>query len=257
MLSFQPPTPFAVESPLACLARIGDYRLTPDFFLNEEKYRELPGVGATAYTAQEIAAGVEALVGQLADTTSRLLKRYEGKVQFVGLRNGCQPFQAAICEHLAERFRYREQPSLLELSVASYSHENQKTGQFRIETPMGFNPQEHIAGHAVVLIDDIFDTGETIQGVSKYLDEQGATEVKTVVMIQRFAEAHYRERGIALPDFSAICHQEALNGGKALAGLYPLGRIPSGKPESWFIGMGMDNRGDNRYRRSQDLYYTT
>ncbi len=85
----------------------------------------------------------------------------------------------------------------------------------------GFNP----AGRSLLLIDDICDTGRTLESLSAYFMAQGADEVRTAVLIKRDLPHESFN-----PDYVGFSH----------------------KGEEWFVGYGMDDM--RRFRNLPSIY---
>lgn len=58
-------------------------------------------------------------------------------------------------------------------------------------------PPAEVAGRSVVLVDDIFDAGITLEFVADYCHRQGAREVQTLVLVRK---RHARPVGGLVPD---------------------------------------------------------
>ena len=80
-------------------------------------------------------------------------------------------------------------------------------------------------GRAVLLIDEICDSGKTLQAISTRIVEEGAMEIKTVVLINR----HLRGKEVK-PDWAAFTDDG---------------------PE-WFVGFGLDDQ--TRNSNLSDIY---
>lgn len=81
-------------------------------------------------------------------------------------------------------------------------------------------PSTHIKDQIVVLVDDIFDEGVTLFEVKKYCLEQGAKEVKTVVLLNK---EHNRKVHDFSPDYIGLSI-----------------------PDSYVFGYGLDYEGLHR-----------
>jgi hypoxanthine phosphoribosyltransferase len=80
-------------------------------------------------------------------------------------------------------------------------------------------------GRSVLLVDDICDSGRTLQALKKALEERGALEVKSVVLIKRIVEGQ--------------CFDPDWNGFE-----YP--------GNEWFVGYGMED--NERFRNLKSIY---
>ena len=88
-------------------------------------------------------------------------------------------------------------------------------------------PQSDLAGKTVVVVDDIFDAGLTLQAVAQRCRQEGAAAVYTAVMLVKDTE---RDAGIPDPDF--------------VTGLTV--------PDRYVFGCGMDYHG--RWRHLLSVY---
>lgn len=84
----------------------------------------------------------------------------------------------------------------------------------------------HVLGRPVLLVDDICETGRTLGRLEQYCREQGATEVRTAVLIERIAV-----KKAFSPAWAAFPYQG----------------------DEWFVGYGMDDR--NHFANLADVYH--
>ncbi len=82
-----------------------------------------------------------------------------------------------------------------------------------------------VSGRALLLVDDICDSGRTLKVLKEHLLEKGASEVRSAVLIRRIHDASVFE-----PDWSAF-HYDGLE---------------------WFVGYGMEDQ--NRWTNLPDIY---
>ncbi len=100
---------------------------------------------------------------------------------------------------LSDLMRQLQMPVHLELVRAkSYRGEATRPGQLDIDL-WGLSDDE-IRGRRVLLVDDIFDTGRTVEALTKRLLAHGASDVKTVV----FLEKPDRRETEMLPDYVGL-----------------------------------------------------
>ena len=95
-------------------------------------------------------------------------------------------------------------------SCSSYGDSKESSGEVKI-TGLSCD----VSGKRVLVIDDIYDTGLTIESVSSRLYHMGASEVRSCTFARRANRAGKR------PDFSALVVE----------------------PDAWLIGYGMDDAG--------------
>jgi len=106
------------------------------------------------------------------------------------------------------------------LRISSYQG-GMKSGDLRILSGLTWN----IAGRQVVIVDDILDSGKTISFCERYLKDQGAAEVRCVLLL---AKERARDCGIEDP------------------------YIGFAIPDRFVIGYGLD--WDGRYRHLPEIY---
>lgn len=88
-------------------------------------------------------------------------------------------------------------------------------------------PSMPLTGARVLLMDDIFDEGKTLEALDLWAREQGASEVYSAVMINKI---HARKPAAFTPDFSA-----------------------ANAPDEYVFGMGMDYQG--AWRNASGIWY--
>ena len=113
------------------------------------------------------------IVGAISKMADRIRRDMEGKNPlFVGILNGAYLFTAELMSRL---------PANWELTFAAYSsyHGTESSGAVQEILPV----RSEMKGRPVVLLEDIIDTGLTMQYVKKRLHEQGATDVRLATML--------------------------------------------------------------------------
>ncbi|MFK7909186.1 MAG: hypoxanthine phosphoribosyltransferase [Akkermansiaceae bacterium] len=73
------------------------------------------------------------------------------------------------------------------LNVASYHGGTESSGAVSFLD----RTMPDVSGKSILLLDDILDTGRTLDAVMKKLDEQGASEVKTCVLLTKDIERDF------------------------------------------------------------------
>jgi hypoxanthine phosphoribosyltransferase len=98
------------------------------------------------------------------------------------------------------------------VKASSYGYGTSSTG--RVTLPWGL--PEEVKGRSIVLIDDILDTGLTLQVLREQLLEAGASDVKTCVLLRKASASHRSADyvGFDIPDHFVIGY------GLDLAGLH-------------------------------------
>lgn len=121
----------------------------------------------TVISADELRTGVASLA-------RRLEARYLGQpVTIVGLLNGSLMFLADLVRELRIPVEYDT------LRVSAYQGEATTAGEVRIE--VGQVPP--VQGRHLLLLDDILDTGATLQAVTELARGWGALSVRTAVLL--------------------------------------------------------------------------
>ena len=100
------------------------------------------------------------------------------KLLLLGLLKGCQPFLADLCRELS---RYQLSLAIEYLQVNSYIG-TASSGQVAIRQAL---PDSLWQGCDVIVVDDIFDTGQTLKSVVAHLREKGAEKIKTCVLLRK------------------------------------------------------------------------
>ena len=86
------------------------------------------------------------------------------------------------------------------ISISSYGSRDVSSGNVVLET----RPRIDLAGKDVLHVDDILDTGRSLQAVSRWLAEQGASRVRACVLLdkpsRRMVEVDADFCGFEVPD---------------------------------------------------------
>ena len=156
-------------------------------------------------TQEEIAQRIDQLAARLAKTVGT-------DWVLVALMDGALVFAADLLRAL---HRQGVNPEFENMTLSSYGDDIQSAGEVKVEKGL----TRDVSGRSVLIVDDVFETGLTLQTAAQMMSEAGATEVKTCV----FAQKTGYNGDIALPDFSAW-----------------------DAPDAFLVGYGMDFKG--RYR---------
>ncbi len=124
----------------------------------------------------------EAISARIRELGEKLTRDYQGKpLTCITVLNGAIFFAADLIREI------RLPLQMDSLAAASYSGEH-STGKLTFRSRLKLP----VRGRHVLLIDDILDTGLTLKQVSGYLQEQGAADVRTCVLLDKKAP---RDRG--------------------------------------------------------------
>jgi hypoxanthine phosphoribosyltransferase len=132
---------------------------------------------------KDIAARVEELAAQIAPLI-------DDETVCVCLLTGGLWFAADLMRALARQDRH---PLFDALWLSSYGHGRKSEGQVILRTGL----QHEVAGRKVLLVDDVFDTGLSLQAAVKVARDAGAAEVLTAV----FASKPWPKPRALTPDF--------------------------------------------------------
>ena len=175
---------------------------------------EIPKNFVIAYSKAEIAKRV----GELALEIAPWIRQWEEKtgepILAVCILRGAAFFFADLL---------RAFPRSVETSfLRTWAYTDESHQRSTVEVAADTLP---IAGRAVLLVDEICDSGSTLQKLESMFLSQGAKEVKAAVAISRLVvEPKYRAQWTAFE--------------------YP--------GAEWFVGYGMDS--SNRFRNAPDIY---
>ncbi len=131
---------------------------------------EVPGV-RLLFTEAEIAARIEELASEIA---AELPETFT----LVGLLKGSFILVADLARALS---RQGLAPRIEFFRLASYGDARESSGRVSLVGA----PPGGLAGRKVLLVDDILDTGRTLQTAVGLLKEAGAAEVRTCVLLDK------------------------------------------------------------------------
>lgn len=154
---------------------------------------------------EEISRRVDRLAGNLASVIS-------SEWIIVALMDGALIFAADLLRAL---YKQGVNPEFENITLSSYGDDIQSAGEVKVEKGL----TRDVTGRRVLIVDDVFETGLTLQTAVQMMRSAGAIDVKTCVFAQK---SGYNE-DIPLPDFSAW-----------------------DAPDDFLVGYGMDFKG--RYR---------
>lgn len=122
----------------------------------------------------------EEIAGIIVDLAEQIAGDFSGRrLQLLGLLKGCQPFMADLSRSL---FRLGVPLTMDYLRAKSYV--GQQSGG-TVALPAQYVLEDLLPTEPVLLIDDIFDTGETTRQVSALLRERGVSSIKVCVLLQK------------------------------------------------------------------------
>ena len=119
------------------------------------------------------------LMARVEDLAGRLAPRLEaGEWTAVSILIGATPFTSDLMKALARRDIH---PVLDVMWLESYRDASESSGRVVVRADIARN----VEGRGVLLIDDVFDTGRTLDFAKQHLLAKGAREVITVALTQK------------------------------------------------------------------------
>ncbi len=152
---------------------------------------------------------LQAEIGKLADT---LAPRLQGDWTIVSILIGATPFTADLMKALARRDIH---PMLDVIWLESYRDARESSGRVVVRADLA----RPVKDRGVLLLDDVFDTGRTLDFAKRHLLAKGAREVITCALTQK----PWAPRGEDGVDYCAI-----------------------DAPGRYLVGYGMDDAGKYR-----------
>jgi len=122
------------------------------------------------FTPDEINGRVRELgvaISDYYDSTPELL--------VIGLLKGAFVFLADLVRHIDTPHE------IAFLGVESYGNSTESRGRVKVT----YNPGIRVRGRSVLLVDDIIDTGNTMNYVVRFLNEQGAGEIQVCALLHK------------------------------------------------------------------------
>lgn len=154
-----------------------------------EEFRELTaGVSNILYSAEQIEHKVRELGAEIS-------RDYEGlNPLLVGVLKGVFPFMADLSRSITIPVEVDF------MSIASYSPETRQQGVVRVQKDL----EQPIAGRHVLFVEDVVDTGLTLQYVLRQLRSRGPASLHVCAMFdkgsRRLINVPIRYKGFDLPD---------------------------------------------------------
>lgn len=117
---------------------------------------------------------IEKKCEELGKTITEHYKNVEGQLVLVALLKGSVPFLARLIKYIDLDIEYDF------MDVSSYEG-TESTRDIRILKDL----DRSISGTNILLVEDIVDTGHTIQAIIKLLQNKGANDVKVVTLLDK------------------------------------------------------------------------
>jgi hypoxanthine phosphoribosyltransferase len=144
---------------------------------------------------EEILLDSETVAARVAELGAQLASDYAGRDPvLVSVLKGALVF-------LADLMRTMDLPTSIDLmEVSSYGAATESSGQVRILKDLS----KPIEGRDVIVVEDIIDTGLTLNYLLKYLHDKGPASVRICCLLdkpaRRLAEIPIDYRGFTIPD---------------------------------------------------------
>lgn len=133
------------------------------------------------------------LMARVDELAERLVPRLKGDWTAVSILIGATPFTSDLMKALARRDVH---PVLDVLWLESYRDARESSGRVVVRADVS----RPVEGRGMLLIDDVFDTGRTLDFAKQHLIAKGAREVLTVALTQK----PWAPRGAEGVDFCAF-----------------------------------------------------
>ncbi|MCB0324883.1 MAG: hypothetical protein KDD69_14975 [Bdellovibrionales bacterium] len=169
----------------------------------ESAYREL-------YSEEQIARRIRELAVEIEPWARDAAERSGHQVLAVCVLNGALFFFADLLRAL----RVSMEPACCRAS--SYTIETNQQAAHGVKISVA---NVAAAGRAILIVDDICDTGATLAKLQSVFEELGAVEVRSAVVVRRKCASNS-----FMPSWTAFEYEG----------------------DEWFVGYGMDNRGFDR-----------
>lgn len=144
---------------------------------------------------QQVLYSEEVLVKKIGELGNKISKDYEGKnLLIVGILKGSVIFAAELIKNISI-------PCEIDfMAVSSYGNSTETSGVVRIIKDL----DEDIDNKDILIVEDIVDTGVTLDYLLKYLKARGARSVEIVTLLNKSArrrvEIDVKYTGFEVPD---------------------------------------------------------
>jgi hypoxanthine phosphoribosyltransferase len=142
------------------------------------------------YTAAEIRERVEALAGEIATAI-------QGDFLIVSLLRGSFMFTADLVREL---YAIGIHPQIDFMTLQSYGSSTQSSGEVKV----GRDLSEEVSGKTLLILDDILETGRTLQHAVELLKSRGAAAIHIAVLLEKPGKLEVAAKadfvGFSIPD---------------------------------------------------------
>ncbi len=133
-------------------------------------------------------------VSELADEINQAYKDIEEPLILVGVLKGSFIYMADLSRRLTV-------PHVVDfIAISSYGNKGDKRGEVRLL----MDTRENLAGHHVLIVEDILDSGSTLDYLTKAFKARGTKSVETTVFLDKpsrhLVDVDIRFSGFEIPD---------------------------------------------------------
>jgi len=139
--------------------------------------------------------GEDQIQRKVRELAAEISRDYAGrKILCVGLLTGCFVFLADLLRHVLVPYEVDF------MVVSSYGHSTTSSGSIKLKKDMAIDPK----GRDVIIIEDLIDTGTTLEWIVAHLKTKAASSVRLVCLLdkvsRRKAQVHVDYVGFVCPD---------------------------------------------------------
>jgi len=148
-----------------------------------------PLVKEILFTDSQINEAAKKIAGEIDDYYDQA-NMADQTIMMLGLLKGCVPFYATFMKHL------RHELETEYMVVSSYNGGLKTSGESKILLDV----EASLKGRHVLIVEDVIDSGITLEYIRNYLYNRGAEDVKIVTMIDKSCN---RQKSIS-PDWTCF-----------------------------------------------------
>lgn len=142
------------------------------------------------FTAAEIKDRIEAMAAEIG-------KHMSSELTIVALLRGSFMFTADLVREL---YAIGLHPEIDFMTLSSYGEGTKSAGEVKIARDVG----EDMTGRNVLIVDDILETGRTLQFATELLKSRGAASIKSAVLLEKPGKLEVKAKadfvGFSIPD---------------------------------------------------------
>ena len=142
------------------------------------------------FTAQEIKERIEIMAGEIA-------KEISGELTIVALLRGSFMFTADLVREL---YAIGLHPEIDFMTLSSYGEGTESSGEVKINRDVA----EDLTGRHILIVDDILESGRTLQFATELLKGRHAETIRTAVLLEKPGKLEVKVKadfvGFSIPD---------------------------------------------------------